>query len=68
MFFVGCQYRKEARRVNDEPLCIFAETILYGYVPRDYLNLEMRHQYVLFIDCFIVLLYLFRWQKYTHYF
>jgi hypothetical protein len=31
------------------------------------LNLEMRHQYVLFIDCFIVLLFLIRWQKYTHY-
>jgi hypothetical protein len=31
------------------------------------LNLEMRHQYVLFIDCFIVCLFLFRGQKYTHY-
>ena len=38
---------------------LFYERYLYGYVPRDYINLEMRHQYVLFIDCFIVLLFLF---------
>ena len=51
--------RKRGRRANDEPLLFSVlKTIYNGYVPRDYLNLELRHHQLLFI-VFMLCLILF---------
>ena len=64
VFFVGSIYRKEARRVTDEPLYLNANTC-NGFVPRDYFNLELRHHQMLDITFILLVLFSIRWQKYT---
>ena len=61
--------RKRGRRANDEPLLLSVlKTIYNGYVPRDYLNLELRHHHILFIVFMLCLvLFLIYGDKGTHY-
>lgn len=65
VFFVGSIYRKEARRVTDEPLFYLMLTECNGFVPRDYFNLELRHHQMLDITFILLVLFSIRWQKYT---
>ena len=60
--------RKRGRRANDEPLLFSVlKTIYNGYVPRDYLNLELRHHQLLFIVFMLYLvLFLIYGDKVTH--
>ena len=60
--------RKRGRRANDEPLLLSVlKTIYNGYVPRDYLNLELRHHQLLFIVFMLCLiLFLIYGDKITH--
>ena len=60
--------RKRGRRANDEPLLLSVlKTIYNGYVPRDYLNLELRHHHILFIVFMLCLvLFLIYGDKGTH--
>ena len=63
VFFVGSIYRKEARRVTDEPLFYLMLTECNGFVPRDYSNLELRHHQLLDITFILLVLFQIPWQK-----